>query len=111
SEAVVERMAGVLPRRVAAKGGPKNSVGKIFVGYLRNGLGATTVSAWSLRARAGMGVSVPVSWDEIESLESGDQWTIDTVDARLEIGNHPWDNYEKSATALGTAMKRLDFKP
>lgn len=111
SKAVVEHMAGVLPRRFSAKSGPKNRVGKIFIDYLRNGFGATTVSAWSLRARPGMGVSVPVSWDEIESLESGDQWTIDTVDARLDIGNHPWDNYEKSATALGTAMKRLDFKP
>src|SRR5690606_12072622 len=53
SKAVVQHMAEVLPRRFSAKSGPRNRVGKIFIDYLRNGFGATTVSAWSLRARPG----------------------------------------------------------
>lgn len=110
SKAVVEHMAGVLPKRFSAKSGPKNRVGKIFIDYLRNGFGATTVCAWSLRARPGMGVSVPISWNEVESLESGDQWNITNIDSRLEVGNEPWADYDGSATALGTAMKRLGFR-
>ena len=102
-------MAKVLPKRFSAKSGPRNRVGKIFIDYLRNGFGATTVSAWSLRARPGMGVSVPINWEEVEQLSSGDQWTIRNIDERMEIGNEPWADYEHSYTALGPAMKRLGY--
>ncbi|NYT23158.1 DNA ligase D [Alcaligenaceae bacterium] len=109
SRAVVQHMAEVLPRRFSAKSGPRNRIGKIFIDYLRNGFGATTVAAWSLRARPGMGVSVPIGWDEVETLASSDQWTISNIDERLETGNRPWDAYAASASALGPAMKRLGY--
>ncbi len=43
SQAIVHHMAQTLPERFAFKSGPKNRVGKIFIDYLRNGQGATTV--------------------------------------------------------------------
>lgn len=107
SRAVVQHMADVLPQRFSAKSGPRNRVGKIFIDYLRNGFGATTVSAWSLRARPGMGVSVPIFWDEVESIAGGDHWTISNIDQRLDTGNAPWEAYGESAAALGSAMRRL----
>ena len=110
SQAVVQHMAQVLPKRFSAKSGPRNRVGKIFIDYLRNGFGATTVSAWSLRARPGMGVSVPISWDEVETIGSGDHWTIVNIDERIDVGNEPWSEYGESATALGSAMKRLGYR-
>lgn len=111
SHAVVLHLAAVIPQRFVAKSGPKNRVGKIFADYLRNGFGATTVAAWSLRARPGMGVSVPVAWDELASLTGGAHWTAQTLGARLATGNHPWDSYEASSNSLTGAMKRLGFKP
>jgi bifunctional non-homologous end joining protein LigD len=111
SQAIVIHLAAVIPQRFVAKSGPKNRVGKIFADYLRNGFGATTVSAWSLRARPGMGVSVPVAWDELASLTSGAHWTAQTLGARLATGNTPWDIYETSRNGLTSAMKRLGFKP
>lgn len=109
SKAVVQHMADVLPKRFSAKSGPRNRVGKIFIDYLRNGFGATTVCAWSLRARPGMGVSVPIAWEEVEHISGGDHWAILNIDQRLPIGNQPWADYEKSAAALGPAMKQLDY--
>jgi len=111
SHALVMHLAAVIPQRFVAKSGPKNRVGKIFVDYLRNGFGATTVSAWSLRARPGLGVSVPAAWDELDSLTSGAHWTAQTLGARLAVGNQPWDAYESSRTGLAAAMKQLGFKP
>ena len=111
SHAIVAHLARVIPQRFADKSGSKNRVGKIFVDYLRNGFGATTVSAWSARARPGMGISVPVAWDELASLTGGAHWSASTLDTRLRTGNQPWNDYEKSRKGLATAMKRLEFKP
>jgi bifunctional non-homologous end joining protein LigD len=107
SNAIVVHMAKTLPKRFAAKSGPKNRVGKIFIDYLRNGFGATTVSAWSARARPGMGVSVPIAWDEVEHLKSSMQWHVRNIHERLDAGNTPWDGYKEAAQTLTRAMKIL----
>ncbi|NHZ65135.1 DNA ligase D [Massilia genomosp. 1] len=110
SQEVVRHMALTLPERFAFKSGPKNRVGKIFIDYLRNGRGATTACAWSARVRPGLGISVPVGWDELAALKSGDQWTVHNAHARLDLGNAPWDGYAKAAKTLTAAMKKLGFK-
>jgi len=111
SHAIVDHLAKTLPERFSAKSGAKNRVGRIFIDYLRNGRGATTVAAWSARVRPGMGISVPVRWEELPKLKSGSQWTVKTVHTRLDEGNAPWADYGKSATTLTKAMKALAFKP
>jgi bifunctional non-homologous end joining protein LigD len=111
SHAIVNHLAKTLPDRFSAKSGAKNRVGRIFIDYLRNGRGATTVAAWSARTRPGLGISVPVRWEELAQLKSGSQWTVKTVHTRLDEGNAPWADYDKSATTLTQAMKTLGFKP
>ena len=108
SQGIVGHLARTLPQLLVAKSGAKNRVGRIYVDYLRNGFGATTVSAWSVRARPGLGVSVPVSWAELASLKSAAQWTVRNVGDRLEIGNAPWKDYSRSARSITPAMKHLD---
>jgi bifunctional non-homologous end joining protein LigD len=111
SQAVVQHLARTLPDRFVAKSGAKNRVGRIFIDYLRNGYGATTVCAWSARARPGLGISVPVRWDELPGLKGGAHWTVASVHDRLDQGNAPWDDYETSRAALAPAMKKLGFAP
>jgi bifunctional non-homologous end joining protein LigD len=110
SQAIVRHMARTVPQMFVAKSGPGNRVGRIFIDYLRNGFGATTVCAWSVRARPGMGVSVPVEWPEVPALTSGAQWTLRNIHARLDRGNEPWAGYAKAAISPGAAMKRLGFE-
>ena len=100
-----------IPDRFVAKSGPRNRVGKIFVDYLRNGFGATTVCAWSARARPGLGVSVPLAWDELPTLTSASQWTVRNIARRMPTGNTPWEAMEKSRKAIGAAMKMLGYAP
>ncbi|AVJ28192.1 DNA ligase D [Achromobacter spanius] len=109
SQAIVQHLARTLPQLFVAKSGPKNRVGKIFADYLRNGFGATTVCAWSARARPGLGISVPVTWDELDKLTSGAHWTIQDVHTRLDMGNTPWDDY--TPQSLTAAMSAMEFKP
>ncbi len=110
SQAVVQHLARTIPQRFVAKSGGTNRVGKIFIDYLRNGYGATTVCAWSARSRPGLGISVPVRWDELPGLKGGAHWTVATAHTRLDEGNSPWDDYESSRAVLTSAMKALGFK-
>jgi bifunctional non-homologous end joining protein LigD len=110
SQAVVLHLAQTIPQRFVAKSGPRNRVGKVFVDYLRNGFGATTVAAWSARSRPGLGVSVPVAWEELPELTSASQWTVANAAERFDIGNTPWDAMEGSRKGLAAAMKLLGYK-
>jgi bifunctional non-homologous end joining protein LigD len=110
SQAVVQHLARTLPDRFVAKSGATNRVGRIFIDYLRNGYGATTACAWSARSRPGLGISVPVRWDELAALKSGAHWNVGTAHQRLDEGNEPWADYEASRASLQGAMKKLGFE-
>lgn len=107
SGAIVAHLAQTIPQRFVAKSGPKNRVGKIFVDYLRNTRGATTVCAWSARARPGLGISVPVEWSELKALRASNHWCVRTAHTRLDKGNEPWAGYSRAACSLSAAMKML----
>ncbi len=112
SQAVVQHMARVIPQRFVAKSGGTNRVGKIFIDYLRNGHAQTTASAFSARSRPGLGVSMPVAWEELPSLKSGSQWNITTAREYLSFQKQdPWADYWTSKQTLTAAMKALGFKP
>ena len=111
SQAIVQHLAKTIPTRFAAKSGPRNRVGKIFIDYLRNGFGATTVSAWSVRARPGLGVSVPLAWEELSSLKSSARWSASNIHERLDKGNDPWADYAETGQSIVPAMKKLGFSP
>jgi len=67
---------------------------KIFVDYLRNGRGATAVASFSLRARAGAPVSMPLRWEDLGKVKSGDAWTLRNAPARLKrLKAHPWGDF------------------
>lgn len=99
---ISRHMAKVMPDRFSAVSGPKNRVGKIFIDYLRNTRGASTVCAWSVRARDGLPVSVPVARDELESLPGANAWTLNNIDERLALQgtDDPWHFW-------GTVRQRL----
>jgi bifunctional non-homologous end joining protein LigD len=108
SRAVVRYLAAFIPERFSATSGPSNRKGKVFVDYLRNGIGQTTVAAFSARARPGMGVSMPVSWDQLDALEDGAQWSVLTAREYLSFQTKdPWEDYWSTRQTLAAAMKRL----
>ncbi|MDB5828393.1 MAG: ligase [Variovorax sp.] len=112
SKAIVQHLAQTIPSRFVAKSGPANRIGKLFVDYLRNGHGATTAAAFSARARPGLGVSMPVAWDDLVKLKGGAQWTIATAREHLSFQKiDPWADYWKAKQTLSRPMQALGFKP
>lgn len=106
SRAIVKHIAKLVPDRFTAVSGPKNRVGRIFIDYLRNSHGATTVCAYSARARPGLAVSVPIARDELEGLEAANQWTVHNLPDRLEqLPQDPWQGYSETRQTITDDMR------
>ncbi len=111
AKAIVQHLAATIPSRFVVKSGPANRQGRIFVDYLRNGEGATTVAAFSARARPGLGVSMTLDWDELSEVTSSDQWTVASAPDHLAMrGDDPWAGLARTRQSLTGAMKALGFK-
>ncbi|MDI3369894.1 MULTISPECIES: DNA ligase D [Pseudomonas] len=106
SHALVNHMAGLFPDRLSAVSGPKNRVGRIFIDYLRNGKGATTVAAYSLRAREGLPVSVPIWREELNQLKGANQWNIGNLHTRLSQVEDPWAEMGKTRQSITLRMRK-----
>ena len=50
--------------------------GKIFVDYLRNAYGQTSVCPYSVRPNKHAGIAKPISWEELEDLKAADQFRL-----------------------------------
>lgn len=108
AKAVAQFMTQQLPERFTATMGPKNRIGKIFIDYLRNTRGASTVAAYSVRARPGLPVSVPIARDELQQLHSAAQWTVSNLHERLDaLQEDPWTGYANRQRITAAMWKRL----
>ncbi len=97
-------MAQAEPDRYTATLSKKARKGRIFIDYLRNGKGSTTVAPYSSRAKKGATVSMPVTWQQVEdgllpnAFPIGDKTTRD----RLKESD-PWKDFFKQGKPLGRA--------
>jgi bifunctional non-homologous end joining protein LigD len=64
SRTLAEDLAGLHPDLFVAKTGASNRKGRVFIDYLRNSRGATTVAPYSTRARRET-VSMPLAWSDL----------------------------------------------
>ena len=106
THAIVDHLAGLFPDRLSAVSGPKNRVGRIFIDYLRNSKGATTVSAYSLRAREGLSVSVPIWREELTQLKGANQWNLSNVRERLAEIDDPWADLPTTRQSITAKMRK-----
>ncbi|MCA1791389.1 MAG: non-homologous end-joining DNA ligase, partial [Thioalkalivibrio sp.] len=107
SKALADDLARTEPGRYVAVMTKAKRQGRIFVDYLRNGRGATSVATFSARARAGAPVSVPVSWQEVQKAIAPDAFTVENLAARLKRQRKdPWAEYFTVKQALTAAMMK-----
>ena len=88
---IAQVMAEKWPDRYTSNVRLAKRTGKVFIDWMRNGRGATSVAPYSLRARNGARVSMPIAWDELDTI-APDDVTMDEALARIE-GDDPWKSY------------------
>jgi bifunctional non-homologous end joining protein LigD len=89
------------PERYTATLSKKARDGRIFIDYLRNGRGATTVVPWSSRAKDKATVSVPVAWSELDGKLAPDAFVIggEALEKALKEAD-PWADFDDRRTVL-----------
>lgn len=97
-EALADAMAEQAPDRYVATASKAKRRGVIFIDWLRNGRGATSVASWSLRARPGAGVAMPLRWDELGRTKSGADFTLRRALTRASrLRKSVWEGWNKAA--------------
>ena len=77
---------------------------KILVDYLRNNRTNTSICAFSVRAREGAPVSMPIDWKELSASARPDRFTVQTAGAYLARRRaDPWSGYWTARQRLTAA--------
>ena len=113
SRAVAEWLANDDPALFTAKMAKRERARRIFIDYLRNAPGATTVAAYSVRARSGAPVSTPLHWDELGGRMKPQSFHIGNIARRLQgLHSDPWKALRRTAQNITAAMrKRVGLAP
>jgi bifunctional non-homologous end joining protein LigD len=91
-----------LEQRRAARGG------RILIDVMRNAYAHTAVAPYSVRARAGAPVAVPLLWDElVHAATRPDRWTLHAVLGRIAHDGDPWAEIRSYARTLGEPRRQL----
>lgn len=107
SKMVAESIVRESPERYTATMSKAKRKGKVFIDYLRNVRGATTVAAYSTRALSGAPVSVPLRWEELGPGLRSDHFTVRNLSQRLARQRQdPWEGYEAARRPITAAMRK-----
>ncbi|MFW6333142.1 MAG: DNA ligase D [Thermodesulfobacteriota bacterium] len=94
AQAVAKDIADNDPDHYVATMSKQKRKGKVFIDYLRNSRGATSVAAYSTRSRTGAPVSAPIRWNELAPSLKADAYTIENLPNRLSsLKGDPWDGF------------------
>jgi bifunctional non-homologous end joining protein LigD len=81
---IAEEMVTATPEAYIATMSKAKRTGKIFIDYFRNDYTATAIADYSVRARPGAPVAVPLEWKELKGLKSADQFRMEDVLKRVK---------------------------
>jgi bifunctional non-homologous end joining protein LigD len=87
----------------------KNNRGdRIYFDFGRNAPAATAVAPYTLRARPGAPVAMPIEWSEVEDRRlSPQRYKLKDALRAVERGENPWKGWRRRARSLTEPSRRL----
>jgi bifunctional non-homologous end joining protein LigD len=105
SRTFVQYLAMQNPQLVVANMSKAKRKGKIFVDYLRNQRGASSIAPYSTRIKGNAAVATPLNWDELSTRIKSDTFTIKNLPQRLaKLKYDPWTDFFKLKQKLSLTM-------
>lgn len=105
AKAIADAMVKQSPNKYTSNMSKAGRKGKIFIDYLRNGLTSTAVAAYSLRARDGATVAMPIEWKELTPSLDPKKFNIKTVPSILaKRKTDPWKDFYKPKQSITASM-------
>jgi bifunctional non-homologous end joining protein LigD len=96
-KAVADAFVVVAPDRYTANMSKAKRAGKIYVDYVRNTRGSTSIAPYSTRAKEHATVSVPLRWEELDGSIRPDSFTVENLGARLRrLAADPWEGFREA---------------
>lgn len=94
-EAFADAMAARSPLTYVASASKAKRKGRIFIDWLRNARGATSVASWSLRARSGAPVAMPLRWEDLAATSSASMYDLKAAKRRVaRLRKEPWRGFD-----------------
>jgi bifunctional non-homologous end joining protein LigD len=107
SRVAANLLADRLPKMFTAKLSKRERKGRIFIDWMRNEPGATAVAPYSLRARPGAPVAMPVVWDDLSALRKASAFNIKNALAFTYSGTTQIRPARISEDAIGTISSAI----
>lgn len=102
-----ELLAAADPERRCVELRRKERRGRLFVDYLRNGYAQTAVVPYSVRARDGAPVAMPLRWEDLPSAEPRG-WGLAAVLRDGLADADPWEGFVAAAASIERLAAALD---
>jgi bifunctional non-homologous end joining protein LigD len=106
---IADLLAAARPGRLTTEQRKAKRGDRLFIDILRNGYAQTVVAPYSVRARPGAPVSMPLHWEEVEDADlRPDRFTMRTVRERLHEFGDAWTGMHRHRYTLDRLRDRLN---
>jgi bifunctional non-homologous end joining protein LigD len=106
---LADTLAGRQPEQLTTAIRKDKRNGRIFLDYLRNAYGQTSVTPYAVRPKHGAPVATPLDWDELAASSLHAQlYTVRNIFRRLGQKADPWRGIDEHARSLDEPRRRLD---
>lgn len=89
AKGLAQKLEAAAPKRYVSTMSKAKRKGRIFIDWLRNDRGATAITPYAVRSRPGAPVATPITWEELETIEAANVFTLEDILARIEEDD-PW---------------------
>ncbi|MEV0169949.1 non-homologous end-joining DNA ligase [Streptomyces sp. NPDC050803] len=104
---LADTLAAAHPDRLTTEARRKDRGDHLYLDVQRNAYAQTAVVPFTVRARPGAPVAVPLAWTDLDDPGlNAQQWTL--ADAVDQARTNPWSGVTTRGRALGPARRKLD---